>query len=330
MPATADTTDLSLPYIFMGAHQDVVQWHTIAFNMWTCERTTQEGARRETEKYGQIQIRHRTFQNLNAKTAWVNSHNGKIKSSVEAKGTHDTKQDCRFESFPLVAACGNPFFSLSLSLSRFLFVLVRSCFRLRHLMVMQRSSWFFPTSFARLQNFLFCTSVSVFISNFSLCCSCSPASIRRMGKNVQKGFTDCMKEFRFFSLFSLRCSESFLNSEQTTEMAENVDDNDDGDDTMFLLPTTQNQHTFEFEGSAYAELDTNGKRARGFAIAIIWNVEKTNKRHRMHVCDAWAVGNVVPSARRKIYFRTGFFFSRVTKWNKNKNWTQPKISIIKP
>lgn len=188
----------------MGAHQDVVQWHTIAFNMWTCERTTQEGARRETEKYGQIQIRHRTFQNLNAKTAWVNSHNWKIKSSVEAKGTHDTKQDCRFESFPLVAACGNPFFSLSLSLSRFLFVLVRSCFRLRHLMVMQRSSWFFPTSFARLQNFLFCTSVSVFISNFSLCCSCSPAQPcihSADGKKCAEGIYRLYERISFFFAF---------------------------------------------------------------------------------------------------------------------------------
>lgn len=67
----------------------------------------------------------------------------------------------------------------------------------------------------------------------------------------------------------MRCSESFLNSEQTTEMAENVYDYDDGDDTMFPVATTQNQHTFESEGFAYAEIQYEyGKRAGVFAIAI--------------------------------------------------------------
>lgn len=216
----------------------------------TCEQANEQ-------KGGGEEATHKIRPNTNqashfSKSAYENSASKfphwKIKCSVEAKGTHDTKQDCRFESFSLVAACGNLFSSFFL-LSVFICILP---------LVMQRSSCFIfsficPTAEFPLLYFCFGFYLELFaLLVFVVCVGMlSPASILWIEKKKCAEGIYRLYEWNSFFFFCIRCSEPFLNSGQTTEIAENVDI--DGD-TMFVVPTTQNQHTFPFEGSAYAEI----------------------------------------------------------------------------
>lgn len=218
----------------------------------------------------------------------------------ECEHTHKYRQPRRRRKivvakvFLLVTACGNLFLSILLFFfGRYSFV---HAFRLRQLMVMQRLL-LFSLYCVRLHNSFFPTSVSVFISKFSLCigirtrasCRCIGTFCARcvyISRNEKKMFRRDLQivwmEFGSFPLFCLRNFEAFLTSEQTTEIA-----------TIQCTPARKhNINTFKCRLKCGNSVRTrmNGlmcvlqSQLTERAMQSYEPMVKTNKRYRMHVC----------------------------------------------
>lgn len=164
-----DITNAFLEHIYVRAHRKLVRLFTITFNMWSRER--EKGKRKIWADTNQTSH----FSNLNAKNCARVCPHWKIKYSVEGwtKEKQDTKKDCRFESFSLVAARGNSFFHSV------------------QLMVVQGSNFFPTAEFFPFPYFCFGFYLKVFDS---------PVLGEQKKKMFQKGFTACTNGIGFMLL----------------------------------------------------------------------------------------------------------------------------------